>query len=384
MATFPNVLTTKFLDAMVKERPTSEALRAQYIGRRFFPEKDIGEYQVLWDVVRAANRIAGIYSMDGTPIPGDDPGFYQIMADVMNVMAARKLDEEAVMTLREPGELAIKSRVLANKRNKALRHVRTKLASADDEVEATIEYLCLQALQGTITWPPKDDDGNTITSAPAYWGNASITLDLEFRANFKQDVSSLSGYNSRSGGGYNWKHASADPILDLEVVRDLMANTIHMPIRGATVIMGEDVLSYMATRPNVINWFKGTDTGQRFVNYPDLQDFLETKLGYNILTYSAVWTYETNLGSESGVTENHVHFLKPGKVIIIPPGALGGDIAYLATAPTAGPDQSYKPGKYTWIDVMKKPPWTTELGVGIKGFPVLKSSQEVFVLDVFN
>jgi hypothetical protein len=120
------------------------------------------------------------------------------------------------------------------------------------------------------------------------------------------------------------------------------------------------------------------------IDFGRLQTYLKTNFGWDIVLYDSVWTYESNLGSEEGVTENHVHFLKPGNVIIIPPGALGSEIAYFATAPTAGPNQEYRSGKYSWVDVMGKPPWTVELGVGIKGFPILKSSREIFVLDAFS
>lgn len=389
MATYPNPLTTRFMDSLIRERPTKDALRKNYIGTSLLPIKPVDEYELAWDVIQAANHIAGIYSMDGTPIPGNDPAFYQMMANVINIMASRKLDEETVMTLREPGELALKSRVMQGKRSKALRILRDLTGSADDELDTTIEYLIMSTLQGSITWPPTDDDGVAITSAPAYWGNAAFTLDLGFRAAFVQDISGLSGYDSRAGGGQNWKHASADPILDLEVIRELGVQTVHMPYYGSTLIMSEVVLSWMATRPNVLQWFRGdtgpaSDSGAKFINISKLRDFVGAQLGYKIKTYDSVFTYESNLGSESGQTENFVHFLKPGIVILIPPGALGTDIAYFATAPSAGPNDAYKTGKYAYADKQRKPPWSWEVGAGIKGFPILKSSQEIMVFDVFS
>lgn len=393
MAIFPNVLTTRFLDSLVKERPDKDALRKSYIGTSLMPVKDVGDYEILWDVVRSANRIAGIYAMDGTPIPGDDPGFYQMMANVMNIMAARKLDEETVMVLREPGELAVQSRVLSNKREKAMRMLRDKAANADNEVDSTIEYLILQAIQGSIVWPPKTDAGATISGAPAYWGNGSFTLDLDFRTAFKQSASTLSGWEARAGGGYAWTHASADPILDIEIIRNLMVNTLHMPLTGTKIIMDSNTLSWIGTRPKVIDWFHGNVSGygvpgpentQQFIDNSKLQTYVKNNLGFDIVLYDSVWTYESNVGSEDGVTENWVHFMKPGRVLFIPPFALGPDLAYFATAPAAGPDQSYRPGKYTWVDTMQKPPWTVELGVGMKGFPIMKTSKEIFVLEALS
>lgn len=391
MAIFPNALSTRFLDTAIRERPDWEDQRAQYIGTSLLPFRSVEDYELTWDVIQSANHIAGIYAMDGTPIPGDDPEFYQMMSNVINVAASRKLDEQTVMTLREPGELALKSRVLQGKRAKALRMLRRKVRSADNEVDTVVEYLIMHALQGEIVWPPVDNSGSTISGAPPYWGNASFTLDLSFRAAFVQDISTLSGWDSRSGGGYNWKHASADPVLDLEVIRELMTQTTHLPAYGSTLIMSEQVMSWLATRANILYWFKGTtgpatDGGaySRFIDSVALQNFIKTRLGYNIRLYDAAFTYESNKGSASGQTENYVNFLTPGKMIVIPPGALTPNNAYFATAPISGPNDAYRTGKQTWSEKMTKPPWTWEIGVQLKGFPILKTTQEIGVFDVFS
>ena len=383
MATYPNPLTTQFLDKAIEERPTKAAIKQSYIGLNLLPLKPVPDYELTWDVIKHQNHLAGIYSHTGVPIPGDDPAFYQVMADVVNIMAARVLDDQTVMTLRDPGEPSLRSNVLKSARQKAMSKLAQMLANADDEVDSVIEYFIMQALQGSITWPPKDDDGNTISNAPAYWGNVGFTLDLGFRSEFVQDISSLSGWNSRTGGGYNWKHADADPILDLEVIAELFVKTTGMSMDNCTLIMSREVLSYMATRSNVLQWFRATSAGQKFIDTSSLKEFLRTKVGYDIQLYDARWTYATPTASSSGQTENLVHFLKEGKMLVIPQGALGSDVAYFATAPTSGADDSYKTGKYTWADKLKKPPWTWEIGVGIKGFPIMKSVKEIGVFDVY-
>lgn len=395
MAKWPNELSTRFLDGVIQERPTKDALRKSYIGLNYFPVRPVMDYELTWDVVKSANRIAGIYAMDGTPVPGDDPAFYERMANVLNIMAARRLEESTVMTFREPGELALKSRVLQGKREKARRMLRSKIASADDEVDATIEYLCMQALQGTITWPPTTESGSAITPAPAYWGNAQpISLDLGFRSAFVQNIATLSGYNGRSGGGHNWKHASADPMLDLFVIAENHAEVGNVSMNGATLIMSTSALTWIATRPNVVQWFVGgpsstsagapaTDAGRRFIDYQQLTNYIKTAMGFNVVLYDAKWTYETNVGSESGETENSVRFLPINKMIVIPAGSTGGDMSYFATAPISGPNDAYRTGKQTWSEKMTKPPWSWEIGVQIKGFPILKDSQSIGVYTLW-
>jgi len=384
MATYPNPLTTTFMDKAIKERPTKEAIKQSYIGLSILPMKDVPDYELTWDIIKHQNHLAGVYSHTGVPIPGDDPDFKQVMADVINIMAARVMDDQSVMVLRDPGEPSLRSNIVNSAKQKAMKQLANKIASADDEVEAVIEYLIMQSLQGSITWPPKDDDGNAIANTPAYWGDVSFTLSLGFRSAYTQNISTLAGWDGRSGGGYNWKHANADPMLDLEVLDGLFTKTSGLSMDGAKIIMSRSVLSYMATRPNVINWFKGTDSGIKYIPVHELKDYIKLKTGFNIQTYDARWTYATPTKSASGQTENLVHFLKEGKMLVIPKGALGRDIAYFATAPTSGADDSYKPGKYTWAEKLKKPPWKWEVGVGIKGFPILKSVREIGVFDVFN
>jgi hypothetical protein len=109
---------------------------------------------------------------------------------------------------------------------------------------------------------------------------------------------------------------------------------------------------------------------------------LATRLGYNLRTYDARWTYSVPSTSTSGDAETFVKFLKEGKCIILPKGVLDGDRAYFATAPSKGND--WRSGKYTWHEEQTRPPWEEEVGVGIKGFPILKSVREIFVLDAYN
>jgi len=371
------------MDKAVKERPTTEALRQQYIGLSFMPLKAVGDYELTWDIIKAQNHMAGVYGHTAVPIPGDSPEFKQMMADIVNIMASRVLDDQTIMVLRDPGEPSIRSTVVRAQRQKAMRKLSELLGECDDEVDTVIEYFIMQALQGSITWPPTTAAGAVIPNAPAYWGNACFTLSMGFRAAFIQNISTLSGWNARAGGGFNWQNANADPVLDLEVIAQNHVEVTGLPMDGATIIMSRSVLSWMATRSNVLLWFRGTSAGQKFIDTSSLKDFLETKLGYKIQLYDARWTYATPTASAAGQTENSIKFLSEGTIIVIPPGALGSDRAYFATAPTSGANDTWQPGKYTWHEKIKRPPWTHELGVGIKGFPILKSVQEIGVYDVF-
>lgn len=387
MATFPNPLTRAWLDTAIQARPTKASLKQQYVGLKYFPLRPVQDYEITWDVINSGNRIAGIYDHHGVPIPGDDYDYAQKMADIVNIMASRVIDTKTVMVLRDAGEPAVENNAtLKSVRQRHLDKVAEKVANADDEVEAVIEYLCLQALQGTITWPPVDDTGAAIVNPPASWGGVSFALSMGFRANFIQNISTLSGWGGRAGGGLNWKNVAAKPIQDMEVIAELMQRTTGMSMTNAKVITSRSTLSWLAFNTDILTWVRGTFGPANNLGYIDveaLKTFIATKMGWNIELYDAIWTYPSSLGSGSGVTENQVHFLKEGKMIVIPNGALD-NAAYFATAPDPGQDNTWQTGKYTWTYRAPTPPYTQEIGVGLHGFPILKTSQEIACFDVYN
>ena len=387
MAGYPNPLTRAWLDAAIQARPTKAALKQQYIGSEYFPLRPVQDYELTWDVIGSGNRMAGIYAHDGVPVPGDDYDYSQKMADVVNVMASRVVDNKTVMVLRDAGEPAVENNAtLKSVRQRHLDKLAEKVANADDEVDAVMEYMALQALQGSITWPPLSATGIPIVNPPASWGGVSFTLSMGFRANFIQNISTLAGWNARAGGGLAWTNNASNPVLDLEVIAELMQETTGMSMMGATAIMSRSVLSRLAFNTTVLTWVRGTigpaGGNLNFIDVGELKNFITTKLGWNIRIYDSIWTYPSNLGGAGGPTENHVKFLPEGKMIVIPKGALEGN-AFFATAPDPGSDNSWNTGKYTWVYRMPTPPWTTEIGVGLHGFAVLKSAREIACFDVY-
>jgi len=386
---YPNPYSRVWLDAVIEENPTRQALKQGYIGNEFFPMKRVWEYNVVWDIMLSGNRLAGVYSHDGVPIPGQGYDYKSMMSDVSHVMASRTVNPNTVLQLRQMGELSVHNTLVRSHRQRLLEEIATKMGECQDRCESVLEYLAMQALQGTINWPPTDDDGVAITSAPAAWGNVTFALDLGFRAAFKTAATTLTGWNSEAGGQVIWSTtATSTPRHDLDLINTHYQETTGISMDGATILMSRTMLRYLGKNAELLKFVYDSTNGGYAPNFLDpkmVRNIFETELGYNIRIYDAKWTYQSNIGNTSGpVTENQVRMLPRGKVIIIPPGVLGAGNASMAVAPDIGAPNGENLGLYTWSDGIDKPPWTREVGCGIHAFPMIKSATELYVFDALS
>lgn len=378
MAVHPNPLSLRYVTGVVETRPDHKAWRSQYMGLSLLPARDVPGYKLTWDVVQSENNLAGIYAINGRPVPGSEMLFAQKFAEMLNVMSARVLHPDDVSILREPGELAV-SRTGKGLVEAAQRNLNKKIADIDNEVDAQVEYMIMHALQGQIVWPPVDAGGNAIATPMPQWGNTQITINFPLRTSFVQDVTTLVGYQSRTGGAMAWDDAGSTPLVDLEVVAQLINKTTGLRGHNATIIMNDEILSYLCFNTSILAWIQGTEKGTNYIAPADLQGLIQTKIGYKIKLYDAAWTYRTNLDSSEGPTVNSVPFLGRGKLLIIPDGA---DLGYWADGPS--PDGRYQSGKYNWLVKEDEPPWETRVGEGRVGFPIPEHFDSIFVLDVFS
>jgi hypothetical protein len=390
MAYHINPLHRVWMDAALRERPTKESIKQRYLGDQFFPLKRVFSYELTWDIIKASNPLAGIYAHDGVAIPGSDPSFSQKIADIMHIMASRTLSQDIVMKVRDAGELSVFNALTRSLRAKYQSHVTKKLGSCQDEVEGTMEYLRMKALQGSIPWPPTAEDGSAISDAPASWGDVSFTLSMGFGASYIQNASTLTGVSGGlTAANVPWSTiATADPIRDLEVISQFIEEDTGVDPMGATLLCSRHLLSYLSQNAAILKWIRGVngpaiESTQAFINTDTLKSAIQTRLGYTIKTYDARWTYvSSGKGSEAGETTTLVRFLPKDKLIIIPQGVITpGENAFFATAPDLIAKNGENLGPFTWSHTEEVPPGRTELGVGIHGFPILKDPKGLFVLD---
>jgi hypothetical protein len=398
MAVYPNdMLHPTYLMGAIQERPDRNAIRQGYIGSTLLPMREVPERRLMWDSLVSENNLAGFYSSKGHAIPGDDVMFKTHFANLVDVKAARYLDPDIVGKVRDPGMPAViaaagESWVVKGIQQRIQMHVRDNLAWCDDAVDAQIEYMQINAMLGEISWPPKDASGNPITSPMPHWNaEETMTITYPLYASFKQDATTLTGYGSRAGAHIAWNATNADPIKDLEVIAELMVEEKGLDPTGGTVVMSRSTLSQLAFNANVLRWITGVSVDSTdgmvtnsspapgFADISAVKSFIKTRLGYNIVTYDAQWTYrEHNPGAMP--TIRRVKFLPEGKVLIIPPGSQPG---FLAVSPHETQDGSYRSGKIPWVYREPIPPYERQMGVSLVAFPVLTRPEEHFVLNAY-
>lgn len=390
MAVYPNdMLHPTFLAGVIQERPDRNAIRQSYIGERFLPMREVPERRLMWDSLVAENNLAGFYSAKGHAIPGDDVMFKTHFANLVDVKAARYLDPDIVGKIRDAGMTNViknagDSFTIKGIQQRIQNHVRENLAWCDDAVDAQMEYMAIGALTGQIVWPPKDANGNAIAAPMPHW-NAEEMMSVTFPllSTFKQNASTLAGYKSRPGAGVAWNNSGANMILDLEVIAELMVETKGIDPSNAMIVMSRSTLSRQAFNTNVLYWVAGKNyeapDGRRFADVDEVKNFIKTRLGYEIMTYDAQWTYRTH-NTGAAPTINRVKFLEEGKVLIFPRDSRPG---YMAVAPHETQDGSYRTGKIPWVYREPIPPYERQMGVAVVGFPILERPEEHFVLNAY-
>lgn len=391
MPFYPNdMLTSSYLIGAVNDRPSQEAIRQSYRGLDLLPWEEVPSRQVIWDVMYSENNLAGFYGPRGEAIPGDEVTFSTEIATLADIKASRMLEKWSLSILRDAGMPAVykaggSSNTVQGLSARVADHINKRLNWCNEAVDAQLEYMAMQALQGTMTWPPVDNDGNAIANPMPHW-NANYVISIPFNlpAAQNQAVTTLSGYNSRTGAGLAWTNASATPFNDLDIANQYMVKTFGTQLRGGRVIMSSVVLNYLTRNTEIVQWIAGTNREQPgargFASVEEIEQAIKTRFGWTLEMYDSQWTYRThNPGTRP--TIQRIDFLTEGKVLILPPG---GPVGRIMTAQQESePNGQWVYGKMGWSYTAPKPPYDVELGVNLVAWPRFEH-YDWFVLDAYN
>jgi len=390
MAFYPNdMLESSYLVGAVNDTLSRQAIRQQYMGLELLPWEEVPERNVTWDIILSENPLAGIYGPRGEAVPFDEMMFDSDRATLADIKASMFLEKWTSQTLREPGMLAVYDsgrtvNAIQALQDRVSRDINRKLSLCNEAVDSQVEYLIMNGLQNSIVWPPVDNDGNAISTPPPHWNaNLTVSLTAGLPADQVQNVTTLTGYNGRTGAGLAWTNASATPFNDLEIFQELLLKNKGVNLRGGKVIMSSIVLGWMARNTSILNWMAGVNKEQPgargFAPEAMMREAVQAQFGWTIETYDSQWTYRSN-NPGTKATVNRVDFLKEGKVIILPPGPVGT----MMTAPQeAEPNGQWVYRKIGWSWTDPKPPYDVELGVNVVSWPRWIHRDWV-VLDVYN
>ena len=357
-----NILEPKFMLEVVKNIEIPRA----YIGQNYLPMVDVSTEALTWDVLKDEQNLGGVYSIDGQIRPGSEAIFGQMFADVCRIGAARLVSESEWRKLRDPGMAGIETGMVGDIKAEVTRKVAQKLVDCNREVDATLEYLRINALLGYIKWPPEPATGKGAL------GNAVFAVDYRLPSDHKVKATDA----NLGGGGYFWTTiASADIVKDLEAIQVFLADEGGDPTQ-LDMIMSRHALKLAMQQASFIDIMKYTNPSG-LMNFGAAAQYIETTLGIRPVIYDTQYTYRTvSTTDPSDITINRVRILPTNYVLFVPRNTKVGDVA---TSPAEA--NGWRTGKFTWLK-KEVNPWKTELGEGINAFPRLTKPESIFVLQI--
>lgn len=392
------LLEPMYLMGVIKERQDFGLERPKYIGRQYFKEQNVPEQTVLWESIRDTNRLGGVYSAKGKPVPGDELSFSSHFARLVWIKAAKVLDPQIVQAVRDPGMIALYKSggpipfAVESVADRVATKMKANAAYIDDQIQATKEYFCLQAMQGELVWPPLDASGNVIASPMPEWNSEEkIYIKWSFTPEFKQSVANLVGVPAvpgaaaRQGTNILWNKANADPRHDLEVIADLMLELKNVDAENAEIVMSRKVLSYMAELANIQRWITGVNyesvNAGMAADIVKVKEKIKTMFGYEIRLYDAKWTYTDGVDAQGKEVERSVRFLPAHKMLVVPKGENFGT---LAQARHENQDGDWVFGDSVWVYTEPRAPRTREVEMDNVVFPLLQQPEGVGVFTVLG
>jgi hypothetical protein len=378
MTFMPNdMLSTAYITGVVSDKPSREAAAQRYIGLSLLPWEDVFSRTVMWDTVYSENNLAGFYSPEGQAIPGDDVLFGTEMTNMIDVKAARNLDTWVVQTLREPGmqtvfKIGDTVGSIQDLKRRMTEHINSRIAWCQNSVDAQIEYITIKAIsENEVVWPPVDDAGSAISAPMPHWNyNMSFTAPFNLPARQRQDVTGLLGWNNEVGGGVAWNHhATANPILDLQVATRYLAKAKGISMNGGTAIMSTVTFWHMCQCVKVLDWILGAApraSNAQFADFTAIENAVKTLTHLNIELYDAQWTYRAR-GANAQPDITPVSFLKEGKVILLPAGERS--VGTLMNAAMLTKENNWVHRKMGWSKQFDEPPYPVKMGVNAAVWP---------------
>lgn len=315
------------------------------IGLSFLPWYESATEETMWDIVRAVSPMANFRAIDGEAEIVGEQAFDRAYADIVDIAVKTRFNASDLRKIKEAGMLPVVDGApsfVQKQADEAKRKIRRAIERLKLRVDNRVEWLQINALQGTIS----------------FTGKVIFSVDYAIPGDQK-GLSPTTPWST---------HASADPLGDLQAWQQVVLE--NSGVLPDVVIMSRKALNHAMYATTMRDAMKYTNP---ILSIKKTLEFLEDNAGIKVVLYDAKYTDET------GTTRSR--FLAEDKIIMLPsaselPEGVGD------TATVGHPLADYAPGYYTWQET-KKDPYGLEVGVGISAFPRITHPEALLVADVF-
>ena len=339
----PDFMQTKYLTGIVR----SGDVDTNYIGNRWFPFKDTPTDEFREWLQLDENPLAPHVAIDSeTPIIPADM-FNLVQGGIAYIRYKARFSESDLRVFTEipvyggPTSLGNQMRVEGE------RKIMSKVEMLSNSVDARLEYLALNALQGSIAYDSVSSNGNI---------QYTVAMGGTFHSSNRKTASPL------------WDGSSPLPVTDLigwiGEVEDLTG------VAPTTMICSPKTLRTLGQITGIRQlWGSLRSTGVTPAGLAATQVAGALSLiGIDeVIVYKARYTTRTEAGS-GVVTRTRTRFLPENRILLVPSTPLG----FMMTAPAAA--NNFSTGKFAWTK-RQEDPWVVEVGAGIYAFPFMNNNQ---------
>lgn len=315
------------------------------IGLEFLPWYESATEETMWDIVRAVSPMANFRAIDGESEIVGEQAFDRGYADIVDIAVKTRFNASDLRKIKEAGMLPIvdgSTSFVQKQADEAKRKIRRAIERLKLRVDNRIEWLQINALQGTIS----------------FTGKVVFSVDYGIPGDQKGLTPTTVWSN----------HTSADPLGDLQAWQQVVLE--NSGVLPNVVIMSRKALNHAMYSTTMRDAMKYTNP---ILSIKKTIAFLEDNAGIMIRLYDTKYTDETGLSRSRFLAENKIIMLPSREEL--PEGV--GDTATVGHALA-----DYAPGYYTWQDT-KKDPYGLEVGVGITAFPRIIHPEALLIATVF-
>lgn len=327
-----------------------------YKGYSWLPSQDVATEKFLWDMIMSENGMAPFVAVGQESPRFDREQFTEMTGMISRIRHKLTLNESDVQFIRAIDEVLgapviTNQSALGRQRAVAMARIARDVVRLNEAVDARIEWMQINALLGSVV----------------YAGQKGVS-DINFGVNFP--VVQVAPVDNTSTGLWS-DTVNSNPLLDIQTWLKNLTYSID------TLVYGRDVRFNLERNIKLKNQiYAGGLIKPELISEAQFDNLISAEFGLSASFYDARTTVKVDNGQGFTITQSKI--LPDNKIIMLPSTPVG----FTATAPS--PYNNWNTGKFTWSrdpqnDQSAQDPWTSEVGAGFYGFPVIEYPNRVMV-----